>query len=67
MTDPPSPGEAYRLGVTVTCGRCEQRIDGLLMFGERNELVDSRGFMVFADSLAVCDSCLSAEDNRSEG
>ncbi len=62
MTVDRSADEAYRFAVTVTCNRCEKRVDGDLMFSAQNQVVDTRGFMVFAEPPgAVCDSCLGED------
>ena len=54
-----SPDEAFRLSVSITCSRCDDRVDGTLMFSGTNQIVDSEGFMVFATG-ALCDTCIEA-------
>lgn len=62
----PSPGESFRLDASGTCTRCERRIAGWIAIGSGDLtnptagpsiIVDSGGFMVFAEGI-VCDRCL---------
>lgn len=41
----------------ITCGKCNREIRGTITLDSENKVVDSDGFMVFADE-AVCDTCL---------
>jgi hypothetical protein len=46
----------FRFAATVTCRECQRRVSGLIMLGEKNQIVDTAGFMVFAAG-PLCDAC----------
>lgn len=56
-----SPGERFRLAVTVTCRKCQRQVNGFIMFSEQNQIVDTEAFMVFADG-PLCNSCSEESD-----
>ena len=65
-----SPGEIFRLEAAGICTKCGRRVEGWIAFGNvdpsRPEsgpsvIVDSGGFMVFAEGI-VCDACLGESE-----
>ena len=52
-----SPGEAFRVKTSGTCSKCGRETEGWIAFSDSSQVVDSGGFMVFADGL-TCDECL---------
>jgi hypothetical protein len=57
MTETAAPGESYRFGVIVRCSNCGQSVDGEMMMSGRNQVIDSNGFVLFADG-PRCDTCM---------
>lgn len=56
----------FRIEAAGRCMRCERRVEGWIAFGDADPsrqglgasvIVDSGGFMVFAEGI-VCDDCL---------
>jgi hypothetical protein len=68
-----SPGESFRVEATAECTRCGQPAAGWIAFGSLDPndaaagptvIVDSGGFMVFADGI-VCDGCIGGSSGGS--
>lgn len=52
-----SPGEAFRLDAAGICTTCGKRVEGWIAFNEATQIIDSGGFMIFANGIA-CDKCI---------
>jgi hypothetical protein len=53
----------YWLSVRVTCARCRRPVEGRIGLSDRNQIVDSEGFVVFKDPGPVCDACMKEPDH----
>ena len=53
---------SMKIKAEITCVRCGRDVRGILTLDDRNCVVDSEGFMVFADG-GVCDTCLKEPSN----
>jgi hypothetical protein len=54
-----SPGESFRVEARGECTACGKQVDGWIAFDQESRIVDSGGFVVFAQGL-TCDECLNA-------
>lgn len=54
---PPSPGESFSVQARGECVKCGEKIDGWIAFDNQARVIDSGGFMVFAEGL-TCEKCL---------
>ena len=47
-----------KIKAEITCAKCKREIRGSMTTDEKNQIIDSEGFVLFADN-AVCDVCLN--------
>lgn len=57
--DATSPGESFRVQAQGECTKCGVTVEGWIAFNQQSHVIDSGGYMVFADGL-TCDECLGA-------